>query len=439
MPHSRPLREIPAVVLHGLLALGISGPLLAQGLPIAPKLTPDLPGTGEDTANDLPGLEMLVEGSILRHILIPQYNAEHRLTSTLQAKQLVLVDRNTIDATDARIEFYHPDETLRASIDLEDASLTNQSILRTDRKVVLSSDDFEATGQGLVYLVRSNRGILLGPAVGRFQTDRFSAMNLRPKALAAGTLMLVSAPLQGEPQPALDAEQIQGLDRLAVSNADDAEAAATQATADLEKAEADSAQADVSLDSFLRRAAVELPEGKTPDLTSEVPAPEKPPIKLPATVEADGGIYFDAEAGLLTFLKNVRFDHPQFSLQGAEEVKVFVDKKEKPAAEAGEDEKPKDGDLEFGDPTKIIATGAVVVERKKSATDTRSVKASGRQMVYDLTNGELIIRGGQPWVLSDSANGRIIDPNGYIRINLKSGDASFVGRSQAFVETDRPR
>ena len=190
---------------------------------------------------------------------------------------------------------------------------------------------------------------------------------------------------------------------------------------------------------MLLELAVELPEGETPDLTSEVPAPEKPPIKLPATVKADGGIYFDAEAGLLTFLKNVSFDHPQFSLQGADEVKVFVDKKKSAKAPAGQEKDKQDGDLEFGDPTKIIATGAVVVERKTSPTDPRSVKASGRQMVYDLVTGELIIRGGQPWVLSDSANGRILDPNGYIRINLKSGDASFVGRSQAFVETDRPR
>lgn len=437
MPATRLPSRFHAVFLGSLLALGIGGNAHSQGLPIAPKITPSLPGD-EDGA-ELPGLEMLVEGSILKHILIPQYDAEHRLTSTLRARQLVLVDRNTIDASRARIEFYHPDESLRAAIDLEDARLTNQSILRTERNVVLAAEDFSATGTGLVYQIRGSRGILLGPATAQFQTDRFTAMNLRAPAIAASSLMLVAAPLPAEPSAALDADQIRGLDRLAVSNADDAEAAATQAAANLEKAEADSTQADVSLDTFLRRAAVELPEGETPDLTSEVPAPEKPPIKLPATVKADGGIYFDAEAGLLTFLKNVSFDHPQFSLQGADEVKVFVDKKKSTQAPAGQEKDKEEGDLEFGDPTKIIATGAVVVERKTSPTDPRSVKASGRQMVYDLTNGELIIRGGQPWVLSDSANGRILDPNGYIRINLKTGDASFVGRSQAFVETDKPR
>ena len=439
MPRHRPSISRPATLALALFATGVGGGLHAQGLPIAPKITPNLPGTGDEGGAELPGLEMLVEGSILKGILIPQYDELRRLSSTLRAEKLVLVDRDTIDATRARIEFYHPDESLRGSIDLESARLTQQSILRSDQQVVLQAEDFEATGSGLVYEIRGSRGVLLGPALARFSTDRLTAMNFRPHALAAGSLMLVAAPLAAHPPGTLDATQLEGLNRLAVSAAPAAAEAAADAAANVEKAEADATQADQSLDAFLRRAAVELPAGEAPDLTSAVPDPELPPVRLPAEVRAEGGIFFDSESGILTFLRKVEFTHPQFTLRGADEVKVFVEKKKTQPPPAGPDGAQAEEELEFGDPTKIIATGALVVERKATGPDGRDVKASGRQMVYDLKNGELIIRGGQPWILSDSANGRVIDPDGYIRINVKTGDASFVGRSKAFVETDRPR
>ena len=88
---------------------------------------------------------------------------------------------------------------------------------------------------------------------------------------------------------------------------------------------------------------------------------------------------------------------------------------------------------EFGDPVRIVARGVVRVEKKITKEDDKKAIASGHEMVLDLKTNELIIRGGQPWILSDSARGRIMSDDGYIRLNTKTGDASFVGPSKGFI------
>ena len=141
----------------------------------------------------------------------------------------------------------------------------------------------------------------------------------------------------------------------------------------------------------------------------------------------------------MIFLEGVEIDHPEFTLTGADEVKVFMEKDAAPKdkAEAEEEGQKKDdgmlGQAEFGDPTRIVATGAVLVERIDPG-DGRKVKASGRQMVLDLKTNELIIRGGEPWIISPEMNARMVDPNGYFMMNMETGDASAVGRIKALVE-----
>jgi hypothetical protein len=133
-------------------------------------------------------------------------------------------------------------------------------------------------------------------------------------------------------------------------------------------------------------------------------------------------------------------DHPEFTLSGADEVKVFMEPKNvEPEKDSKTPAPAEDSDnpaAEFGDPRRVVATGQVVIERKATAPDAKALKASGRQMVMDLKTQEVIIRGGQPWILSDAASGRITDPDGYIMINIKTGDASFVGASQGVIDLE---
>lgn len=423
----RPLRLRP-LPLAGALGLALGGVAFPQALGLLE--TP--PGPTEE---GMPALEMLMEGSILQRVLIPQYDDALRLSSTLRARQLTMVERRIIDADTVRLSFFNPDRSLKAIIDLDSARLIDQQTLRSNQPVTLLSDDLAVNGSGLVYDLETSRGFLLGPATARTRADSRTSM-ISPTSAFAGFLMTASPAfvMAAEGLQTLTPQQAEGLDRASASKAADAEAAAEDATEKLAAAEESSAAAAKTLEAFLEEAALDLPPAPPSELTTKVPDPEEVVAKLPATISSEDGIYFDSNAGLLVFLRDVEVDHPEFTLEGADEVKVFFEQEEGEAP--AEEEEGGLGSANFGDPSKIIATGVLVLERKTQGED-RPVKASGRQMVYDLGSEELIIRGGEPWIISDTANGRVIDPNGYIRINLQSGNASFVGASRGFIETDR--
>ena len=428
-------------------ALVLTSSIHAQGLPIGPGKE------DEDEDEGLPAMEMLTEGSELRKVIIPQYDESLRLSSVLRADMLRLVDKKTIEAEVARIEFFKPDQTLRGTIDLKTATLTDQRFLRSSDPVEVVSEDLNAKGTALVYDLKLSKGFVHGPA----QTDIFleneTAMNTpsTPTFGLVGATMMAASALHAAEIPAFSPTQLEGLDRLADSRAAGFLITTEATEKKLDDVAAEDAKANKTLETFLEEAAIDLPKGEPVDLTSEVPAPsDEPEFKKPASIRSKDGFYFDSEAGIIVFLKEVSVDHPEFELTGADEIKVFMEKEDPKNEGEKPDEKPapkedakKDDDMfgsaDFGDPTRIVATGAVVVNRKTLKPGDKKAKASGRQMVMDLKTDDLIIRGGNPWIISDTANGRVVDPNGYIRINLKSGDASFVGDSRGFVETDKPK
>lgn len=422
-------------------------PLLwLAGIPPAAAQFPSLLGDGKKETNstDRPALELLTEGSILQDVIVPRYDQQRRLESSLQAERLEMVDRRTIDALDVTIRFFHPDTRPKARIQLETARLSDEHFLRSQDPVTLESDDLTATGQGLVYDLRESRGLLTGPATARFPTETLTAMHhSTPPALGFGALTLVTAAaLHAQNIAPLDDQQRTGLDRLAVSRAEEVQQAARESAEQLDSAKQDSDQADQTLDAFLSEAAVDLPPGPTPDLTTKVADPETLEVPGLASIRAAEAIFFDSEggtgdqgSGLLTFLREVEVDHPEFTLQGADEMKVFFERD--PSAETGGDaDDPEEAGVNFGEPRRIVATGTLVIESTtEGGQGKRHFKASGRQLVYDLETQEMILRGGQPWVVSKDVNGRILDPDGYIRYNVRTRLALIVGRSEALVPT----
>lgn len=164
-------------------------------------------------------------------------------------------------------------------------------------------------------------------------------------------------------------------------------------------------------------------------------------------ISADDGMFFDAEKGLLVYLKNVRLTGPDFDLSGANELKVFLGKKEpkkkEPAKEGApapesvkeEEKKPEKKDASpgilgaaggFGDPEKIIATGAVKITQK-SVDGKPPVVASAAVLTYNAKTGEIVLNGGYPWIQQGATFMRAKEPNAYFRIQK---DGSFVTEGQ---------
>jgi hypothetical protein len=142
-------------------------------------------------------------------------------------------------------------------------------------------------------------------------------------------------------------------------------------------------------------------------------------------------MYFDSDAGVLVYLKNVVVKDPRYDLSGADELKIFFAKKPveaKPAestplaatetaSPAPPDAKtnaksPLGGDIgaKFGDVERIVATGAVRIDQKPVA-GKEAIKASGRVFTYHLKEDRIILSGGYPWFTQGTTYMRAKKPN----------------------------
>ena len=169
----------------------------------------------------------------------------------------------------------------------------------------------------------------------------------------------------------------------------------------------DSAAASTAAASFLVKA--DLPPVKADE---SAPAEEAKPLEIPddpnnTLITCDGGIYFDPEEGVLVYLKNVKVSDPRFNMTGANEVKVFFEKKAaapKKGKPAAAEKKPKaDGGMgedmgaSIGDVERIIATGVIKIDQKP-ADGKEPIQASGAVFTYNVKTGVATLSGGFPWV-----------------------------------------
>ena len=463
--------------------------LLLTGLSIAPaqNLLPEAVVENPDdleSASFLNG-SLMPDGGILKNVLIPQYSRTLELSATLRAEELQIVTQKIIDARRVRIEFYNPDRSSRARINMETARYNAiEQLLTSDNPVSLVSGNLTADGSSLVYDLKNTRGFLRGPVTATTSVDQSTSMNTQPvrQAIAAGTLMMAAAaplPAQQEqeaPTSPTIAERIaearlspDELDRITRESQTGralVKAAADQGNAALEEATLRSEEATSTLADFLSAATLTTllaePLASSPAAAaSDVPRPNIPEDPSKTRITSDDGAFFDSKNGLLIFLKNVVVRDPRFSLTGADEVKVFFDSPEETKAarektmakmhakadakaraegrdpeaerqeaekqaankEPEEKEKPGLGDAKFGEPNKIIATGTVVVEgiTAKEGEDPVKTSASARTVVYDLKKEEFILRGGSPWFMRNGQVSSVPGNDAYIVITMKDG------------------
>ena len=280
-----------------------------------------------------------------------------------------------------------------------------------------------------------------------------------PKVAIALVSALVTFPVHADGPARLSADERAAIQTAAGSAREWFKTASGGTLELIDSGRIKSNEANVSVREFLAQAALtsisieDAPpaapanEATTPDADHQA---STKPLEVKAgpkdtLISADDGMFFDAEKGVLVYLKNVKLTSPDFDLSGANELKVFLSKKEEkkkaplkegdPAPEPVQDEKKdekKDGKKAtpglfgatggFGDPEKIIATGAVKITQK--AVDGKApVVASAALLDYNAKTGEIILSGGYPWVQQGATFMRAKEPNLYLRIKK---DGSFV-------------
>jgi lipopolysaccharide export system protein LptA len=364
-----------------------------------------LDAQGQDAQlKKLSSFSLLPPGSELNDVTLPRYNENLQLSDVLRAKKMTLVDAEHISGEMISIGFFNPDGTQRGQVNLIKALLRHSAgILESHEKVILHSDRTHAIGNGLIYHLQEGKGFLLGPSTTWLEPLQDTTMNkasLKPIAVGVTAAILsVPATPAAEPTPATPIvhHQIPATD-----------ATTSKAVKDF-------------LDKHVTNAS---PTPSTP--TSPSTAQEPKPSLADTLIECDGGMYFDPDNGLFVYLKNVRVNDPRFSLDGADELKIYLEKKTQDPSK-----KDKPG-KKFGDVERIVATGNVHMIQKKTAEVTEPAEANGASLVYEVKTGLATLSGGNLWGKRGQVALRAKEPNLSLRIR-KTGHLITEGNWETII------
>lgn len=411
--------------------------ILAKEKPRAPQPKPKIPA-----------VSMLPDGSELKDVTIPRYDENRRLTTVLRSEKMILVNSEQIVGETVAIEFFNPDQSPRGRIDLQQAVFyQGKGLVVATEAVEMKSDRMRTYGTALHYSIEQGKGFLTGPVVSIIENPAETSMHTPNSPLRATALLgmsLLTQALLAAPPPPVTAREIAAIKTDAASKAAEAEASGAAAHASLETDLASASQATKDLTAFLVDAAAPaIPP-------AAVPPPAKPlEVKTgpnDTVINCTGGAYFDAEAGVLVYLKNVTVKDPRYDMTGADELKIFFEKKppeEKKEADpepsvVDEDQLPPEattsdksadkkksgvsGDMgaKFGDVERIVATGAVRIDQKP-VDGKEPIKASGAIFTYNLKTDQMILRGGYPWFTQGATYMRAREPDLILQLFPNTG------------------
>jgi len=399
---------------------------LITALPAAEEL-PDDP-------KKLSAVSLLPDGSELKGVMIPRHDDQHRLVSSLRAKIITLVSDEIISGSEVLIDFFNKDGSNRGNIHLARATVhQSKGMLESLQPVTINSEKFHAKGNGLYYAFQKSEGFLAGPVITWIKALTDTTMNSKSSSILGATgLALISQTVAiTTPQVQAQEEKKPVMVNTVVASSPQQEQQKTT-----EQVEASRKVSDAATDSakaFLDQASVNTDELLDPSKIAANTTPlEVVPTDKDTVISCDGGMYFDAENGLLVYLKNVKVDDPRFLLTGANELKIHLSQKEKKDAKDSKEPK-KDGEKKgdkhaspignFDQVDRVIATGAVRILQRSVEKGKIPVEASGAVFTYRPSTGEILLSGGYPWVKQGSSFMRAKSPNLTLRIQ-KTG--SFV-------------
>jgi hypothetical protein len=377
----------------------------------------------------LPAIGLLPDGSKLKGVVLPRYDEKRNLVGVLKADTMTLVNEEQISGDLVTVEFFNPDQTPRGRVDLKSAIFKQaRGILEAREPVDISMGRLSAHGSGLQYAFENGEGFLLGPAHTIIKPLPETTMTRPSSTLRAAALLgmsLLAQPLHAGPPPKMTVEQKAALDADVASRASTAAAATAEAAKNLQSSLEDANTASRSAKTFLVQAAIPVPTGAAP---APVPAPlDVKPGPNDTVINCEGGMYFNADEGLLVYMKNVRVADPRFDLSGADELKVFFGKKDPRAVEPEAKESDAKAPAGFGkvganlgDVERIVATGAVKITQKNPAKDKEPIEASGAVFSYNVKSGEIVLSGGYPWVRQGAMYQRAKEPNLMLSIDKNS-------------------
>lgn len=389
------------------------------------------PLSGDDMA---PMLEVLPLNSTLKEVTIPRFDKDLKRVAYLKSDLMeILADGDKVDGrqnimvdcTGIRLRMPSFDESGDIQVDMNRARYRiTPGVLTVKERITVNSDRFALLGVGGIFHLDSRRGFLFGPLDCEIFPEPQPQANLMnaqtPLAFFASATLSAQEPVY---KPTSQAELL-AIDRLALSAAGKIDKEESRNSDLLARQLTESTNADQLLGEFSRQVesdSLNLLIQNPPKLDPAAAA--QPPIKDPSlTIHCDGGGFFDGNANVLVFLRNVVVKESRFTLKAAEEMKVFFNE-----APPKEGSKPKDDDmpdLSIGDVKTLIATGGVNFTGVDQ--DGNPIEATAQTASYDEASRKLILKDGKPtfWLKKDDKQIQMIsvDDHGSIAIDL-SGES----------------
>ncbi|MEO5715329.1 MAG: hypothetical protein ABIT37_17760 [Luteolibacter sp.] len=387
----------------------------------------------------IPAISMLPDGSQLMGVMLPRYDVNHKRVGVLKAKKMILVNDEQIAGETVSVEFFNPDQTPRGRVDLKKAIFYQmKGILEAKEPVEISADRLNARGSGLYYAFDQAEGYLSGPVTTTIHPLPATSMNtprnpLRATAMVGMSLLtqsLIAAP------PVAVFEQKEATQADAVSKSAAAAEAGAATRKELKTVIEVSQAADTAAQAFLVQGDIPVPAADPQPVAN--PLDVKPGAE-DTVIKCDGGMYFDADEGVLVYLKNVTVTDPRLELTGANELKIFFGKKPEDPSKKEKQDPSKSGfgsvGANFNEVERIVATGAVRAIQKKPADGEQPVEASGAIFTYNVKADQMIIYGGFPWAKRGGITVRAKTAAQTLKVS-KSGQFSFDGPTETILPTD---
>lgn len=415
------------------------------------------PGAGQDRnpKQKSPVSSLLPEGSQLHGVVIPRHNERYQLVNSLMADVVTLVNDEIIAGEHVTIDFYDNLGSRNARIKLHQATFSQTAgMLHASETVTLDADRCKARGTGLHYAIQSGRGFLNGPAITWMHepSPKTTMKSKTPSIIGAAGVALIAqtaatTEAQSRTAPPDGPVKVNTVAQNPISEA------RAEAQEQLEKAIESSSTTDAEVRDFIENTPLDY-ENITGNKATTPPAEalKFEPGPDHTVVNCDGGMYFDSDKGLLVYLKNVRVKDPQYTLTGADVLRIYMAQKteakpQKKSGEKKETAKPgkqpeqsgssaqTDGEAaqrkapvpaiggNFESVEKIVASGAVRILQKTVEKGKQPVEASGALFTYHPKTGDILLSGGYPWVKQGDFFARAKEPN--LTLRMKK-DGSFV-------------
>lgn len=378
-----------------------------------------------------PTLEVLPINSTLSNVTIPRFDENFNRIAFLKADLMeILADGGMVDGRQpimvdcSGIQLRMKNENLMGDVrvDMKRARYRlRPGVLTVQEEIIANSNQFKIRGNGGVFHLDTRRGFLFGPLeCDIFEKPKAQAMNTAPSfppllvALAMSSPAMLSAQLPVHRPPSV-AELLE-TDRHALSEQGRVQGEQGRLAAALARQNETLVEADRLLAQFSAQV-----ESKSLNLLVQNPpktAPENdepPEIKDPdLSITCDGGGFFDGNASLLVFLRNVIVTEKRFTLKANQELKVFFSDAEPKES----DDKTDPGEapeISIGEVKTLVATGGINFSGVDK--DGNPFEASAATAFYDNQKNQLILKDGKPTF-------RATTPRGVLKFKAESNEAS---------------